>query len=252
MADVEAVRKEREYQEGHYHFAVAGSTGCGKSSMINAIRGIGDREANSAETGIIETTKKVTRYPDNSWFTQGKFVWYDVPGCDTVASSGEENYFNKQGLYIFDAILVAVDLNFSKSTIQIIKNCQKWNIPWYLVRSKADQHIDNLVKQLLQDNDDSAAIANKAVRMAAINRRNEARSTARDTFIANTRKIFSEVLAEAGLPSQEVYIISSATLRATIRNKRRDKNDIDEWKLLEDLARDVFDKGVVKSGERRG
>ena len=78
--EIEVARKNLGYKEGYFHFAVAGSSGCGKSSLINAARGKGDREKDSAKTGIVETTTKISRYPDQSPFTQGKFVWYDVPG----------------------------------------------------------------------------------------------------------------------------------------------------------------------------
>ncbi|KAL7889829.1 hypothetical protein AOLI_G00020870 [Acnodon oligacanthus] len=39
------------------NIAVTGESGSGKSTFINAFRGMGDEEAGSAETGVVETTK---------------------------------------------------------------------------------------------------------------------------------------------------------------------------------------------------
>lgn len=61
--------------------AVTGETGAGKSSFINAIRGVRPGETGAAETGVKETTKKPTpyacpRYPN--------VTFYDLPGIRSM------------------------------------------------------------------------------------------------------------------------------------------------------------------------
>src|SRR6185436_4063074 len=70
-----------------YHFAVAGYTGTGKSSLINALRGCKDTGKGAAKVGVVETTMDIKRYPDKSSIFK-KFVWYDIPGAGTQAIVG--------------------------------------------------------------------------------------------------------------------------------------------------------------------
>ncbi|KAF5309639.1 hypothetical protein D9758_019126, partial [Tetrapyrgos nigripes] len=137
--------KARQYQEGKFHFAVAGLSGSGKSSLVNAFRGILDRNMKAAATGITETTSVIGRYPDPN--PERPFIWYDIPGAGTLKTPDWE-YFNQQGLYIFDGIIILTDNRFTATDIAILRNCARWNIPSFIVRSKSDQHIQNLEKEL--------------------------------------------------------------------------------------------------------
>jgi ATP-dependent Clp protease ATP-binding subunit ClpA len=93
-ADLEDAKRRIGYRDGLYHFAVAGIAGSGKSSLINALRGLQNRDAGAAATGITETTMRVTRFPDSD--PKNPFVWYDIPGGGTLQVR-DWQYFNKQG-----------------------------------------------------------------------------------------------------------------------------------------------------------
>ena len=98
-----------EYNSDKVHIAVCGSSGAGKSSLINAFRGLSNRDAGAAATGVIETTMTITRYPDaRTEFPYSHFVWFDAPGAGTLDIPGWQ-YFNKQGLFIFDVIILVYD-----------------------------------------------------------------------------------------------------------------------------------------------
>ncbi|KAJ6488469.1 hypothetical protein C8R47DRAFT_1215714 [Mycena vitilis] len=76
-ADLEAAKRRIQYRDGLYHFAVAGIAGSGKSSLINALRGLRNRDAGAAATGVTETTLSVDRFPDSDW--------YDFSPCSRTA-----------------------------------------------------------------------------------------------------------------------------------------------------------------------
>jgi hypothetical protein len=98
-----------QYRSDCIHFAVCGSSGTGKSSLINAVRGLANQVDGAAPTGVVETTVKIQRYPDTRKEDPfPRFVWFDVPGGGG-AKITDWQYFNEQGLFIFDVILVVYD-----------------------------------------------------------------------------------------------------------------------------------------------
>jgi ribosome biogenesis GTPase A len=102
-------KKRVQYRPDSLHFAVCGFTGTGKSSLINAVRGLANHENGTAPTGVVETTMKIQRYPDTRKEDPfPRFVWFDVPGGGG-AKVTDWQYFNEQGLFIFDVIVVVYD-----------------------------------------------------------------------------------------------------------------------------------------------
>ncbi|KAI5984424.1 hypothetical protein EDD15DRAFT_2521615 [Pisolithus albus] len=64
LDEIASAKTRVQYEQGRLHFAVAGVTGSGKSSSINAIRGVENRHQHAAETGVVETTVTNGQYPD--------------------------------------------------------------------------------------------------------------------------------------------------------------------------------------------
>ena len=97
-----------------------GSSGSGKSSLINAIRGLENGSPEAAPTGIVETTIAITRYPDpRSELSFKRLVWFDCPGAGTLEIPGWQ-YFNQQGLFIFDIIILVYDSVFISINLYLI------------------------------------------------------------------------------------------------------------------------------------
>jgi Interferon-inducible GTPase (IIGP) len=95
-----------QYDPEKLHFAVCGSSGSGKSSLINAFRGLKNNSPQAAPTGVVETTMAITRYPEELPYK--RLVWYDCPSGGTLEIPGWL-YFNRQGLFIFDIIVLVYD-----------------------------------------------------------------------------------------------------------------------------------------------
>ncbi|KAG2752481.1 P-loop containing nucleoside triphosphate hydrolase protein, partial [Suillus brevipes Sb2] len=212
-----------QYREDLFHIAVAGAAGGGKSSLINAFRGLHNNEIGSATTGISETTMAITRYPDPN--AEYPYVWYDVPGAGTLKTP-EWQYFNTQGLYIYDCIIVLFDNRFTMTDIVILTNCRRFKIPTYIVRSKADQHIRNIMKDrgyTYDSDDDESKVQKKRYYHVA-----------RQELIEQTRQSVKDNLENANMPDQKVYIVSHETMLGVVKAKRP-KKVIDEIELLNDL-----------------
>ena len=98
-----------QYDPEKLHFAVCGSSGSGKSSLINAFRGLKNSSPQAAPTGVVETTKVITRYPEpRQELPYSRFVWFDCPGAGTLEIPGWQ-YFNQQGLFVFDIVILVYD-----------------------------------------------------------------------------------------------------------------------------------------------
>ncbi|PCH37662.1 nucleoside triphosphate hydrolase protein [Wolfiporia cocos MD-104 SS10] len=219
--EFEATKKRLCYQEGIFHFAIAGISGSGKSSLINAFRGLHNSDHGAAPTGVTETTSEITRYPDpnraNPW------VWYDVPGAGTLTIP-DWAYFNQQGLYVFDCIIVLFDNRFTATDVAILKNCRLFNIPAYIVRSKSNQHISNILSDMGYDNGEEHRTL-----------RRTRKKDARDKYITETRASVAHNLEEAGLPLQRVYVVSKETLLKIVKQGHARDEVLDELELLTDL-----------------
>lgn len=188
------------YSATHFHFAIVGRAGSGKSSLINAFRNLGNKDPGAAKTGTRETTLEIGRYPDpgdqppRPWM-----VWFDVPGAGTHRVS-HHDYFIKQGLYVFDLIILAIGDRFEEIDSQILANCARFKIPAFIVRSKADMHIRNSMQEYGIEN---------------IEESRRCYEYCREQFIRDTNTTVEEELTRQGLPLQCVYIVSRDVLRRT-------------------------------------
>ncbi len=63
LEQFESTKMRYGYTPDMVHIAVAGISGCGKSSLVNSFRGLSRKDAGAARTGIVETTMEVARYP---------------------------------------------------------------------------------------------------------------------------------------------------------------------------------------------
>ena len=172
------------------------------------------------------------------------FAWYDVPGSGTLSIS-DWQYFTDQGIYIFDAIIVLFDNRFTAMDVAILRNCARFQISAYIVRSKVSQHIDNMVSDLGGDDfeDNECAVL---------------KAKAREQSISKTRASVVHNLQKAELPEQRVYLADSGTLATTVKASTQHpkrgntlmKNGIDEMELLPALFAEAQRRRVREDNTR--
>ncbi|CAF0858128.1 unnamed protein product [Adineta steineri] len=135
--------------------AVTGSSGQGKSSLINTIRGLKADSDGAAKVDSVECTKNVTEYPDPN---HPNLIYYDLPGVGTPNFSRDE-YFNiikKQtydsvGFEDFDFFLILSADRFTEDDVWLAKYINKHGREFYFIRTK----VDNDLRSSAEDYPDS-------------------------------------------------------------------------------------------------
>jgi GTP-binding protein EngB required for normal cell division len=227
--DVVRMKAKYCYSPGLFHLAVVGTSGCGKSSFINAVRGLSNIDPIAARTGITECTDKATRYPDPR--TNSRIIWYDIPGAGTL-NVPDWQYFNDLGLYIFDCIIVLYDNRFSESDLAILRTCKQFiNVEALIVRSKSDQHINNMACDQMPggfDPYDSDVDDETRHRFLQI------KSKERRRFVDETHQNVQINLESKNLFPQKVYIVCKDAI-LKIWNNSCSSKEIDEAELRNDV-----------------
>ncbi|XP_033985354.1 interferon-inducible GTPase 5-like [Trematomus bernacchii] len=116
------------------HIAVTGETGSGKSTFVNAFRGIDNKDENAAPTGCVETTMKVESYPHPQF---PNVTLWDLPGIGT-SNFPADKYLELVGFEKFDFFIIISADRFRENDVKLALKIQKMGKKFYFVRSKID------------------------------------------------------------------------------------------------------------------
>mmetsp|Transcript_18543 Transcript_18543/g.42037 ORF Transcript_18543/g.42037 Transcript_18543/m.42037 type:complete len:291 (+) Transcript_18543:122-994(+) len=130
--------------KGYLNVGIAGNSGAGKSSFINAVRRCRPRDAGAAKVGVNETTMMPTAY-EFADFPRAR-LW-DLPGAGTELFP-RETYFETIALRHFDIVVVISSQRFTETEVAISKELQRLRIPYFMVRSKVDIDVSNNLNDL--------------------------------------------------------------------------------------------------------
>lgn len=119
------------------NIAVTGESGCGKSSFVNAVRGLGDDEEQSAPTGVVETTMEPTPYPHPKY---PNVILWDLPGIGTPSFKADA-YLQQVGFERYDFFIIIASERFRSSNVDLATKIQSMKKKFYFVRSKIDTDI---------------------------------------------------------------------------------------------------------------
>ncbi|XP_058867208.1 interferon-inducible GTPase 5-like [Acipenser ruthenus] len=123
--------------------AVTGESGAGKSTFINAFRGLGDEDKGSARTGVIETTREVAVYQHPSLPT---IRLWDLPGIGTP-DFRPERYLEDVNLERYDFFIIVASERFKENHALLARSIGSMGKKFYFVRTKVDSDLASSRRQ---------------------------------------------------------------------------------------------------------
>lgn len=117
--------------------AVIGESGTGKSSFINAIRGLGHEEAESADVGTVETTMYKTPYQHPKYTN---VIFWDLPGTGTP-NFHTDTYLDRVGFANYDFFIIISSSRFSVNDALLAQKIKDAGKKFYFVRTKVDSDL---------------------------------------------------------------------------------------------------------------
>ncbi|XP_043542397.1 interferon-inducible GTPase 5-like, partial [Chiloscyllium plagiosum] len=178
---------------------VIGEAGAGKSSLVNALRGVPDDHPGAAPTGVTETTVAPSPYPHPAFH---HVVLWDLPGLGTPDFQ-VESYREKVGFHRYDFFIIVASERFKASHTTLAQWIQESGAHFYFVRSKIDNDI-------------------------AVCQRQQGTITDQHETLHKIREEAVNYLTQQGVHSPQVFLISSPFFE-----------DYDSKQLQETLERDV-------------
>ncbi|CAJ1353163.1 unnamed protein product, partial [Effrenium voratum] len=146
--------------QGQFNFAIIGKSGAGKSTFMNAFRGLRDADPGAAKTGRKETTHHPTPFtipeelmkecPEVVRDKLRRIVLWDLPGAGTP-SHPQESYIKDKGLRYMDGVVIILDTRFTEIDEMLAKAMRKFQVPLSIVRNKMDTEILNAANELDDD-----------------------------------------------------------------------------------------------------
>lgn len=116
---------------------ITGDTGSGKSTFVNAIRGLGDEDPKSAYTGVVEMTVGPTPYAHPKY---PNVVIWDLPGIGAPTFQAEK-YLQRVLPARYDFFIIISSESFAAHHAQLACELRQCRKRFYLIRSKVDVDI---------------------------------------------------------------------------------------------------------------
>ncbi|XP_037008179.1 interferon-inducible GTPase 5-like [Artibeus jamaicensis] len=121
-------------ENGRLDIGITGGTGSGKSTFVNAIRGLGDEDPSSARTGVVEMTVEPTPYPHPKY--PNVIVW-DLPGIGEPTFQAEK-YLQRVLVDRYDFFIIITSESFTAKHAQLARGIRQRSKGFHFVRSKVD------------------------------------------------------------------------------------------------------------------
>ncbi|XP_077192945.1 interferon-inducible GTPase 5-like [Paroedura picta] len=119
--------------------AITGMSGAGKSSLVNALRGMTDCEEDAAETGVTETTLTRKKYTHPTF---PKVTLWDLPGTGTPQFVPKK-YLKDVHFEEYDFFIIVASDRFTSNDVLLAHEIQKLKKKFYYVRTRVDVSIDS-------------------------------------------------------------------------------------------------------------
>ncbi|GCC39884.1 hypothetical protein chiPu_0023579 [Chiloscyllium punctatum] len=144
----------KRFQDTVLHIAVTGESGTGKSSFINALRGVGDADTEAAGIGEMETTMEPTKY---KYPNQDRVAVWDLPGIGTP-NFPAAMYLDRVEFDRYDLFLIVSTTRFKENDMFLAKEIQDRGKKFYFIRNKIDQDLESKERRSISQYDQKEAL----------------------------------------------------------------------------------------------
>ncbi|KAJ3595774.1 hypothetical protein NHX12_005077 [Muraenolepis orangiensis] len=128
--------------------AVTGVSGSGKSSFVNAFRGLHNSDERAASAGVVETTIKPKAFPHP---TNPNVTFWDLPGIGTKQFPAD-HYHKLVKFEKFDFYIIVSSDRFRENDVKLAQRIVEMGKTFYFVRAKIDSNLHS--EQKSQKNHD--------------------------------------------------------------------------------------------------
>nr|XP_006112714.1 interferon-inducible GTPase 5-like [Pelodiscus sinensis] len=182
QADVASITQAEldSFKSTMLNIAVTGETGAGKSSFINALRGLTAEDDGAAPTGVTETTKQPTVYPHPN---HPNVRLWDLPGI-RGPDFHPHTYLRKVNFKTYDFFVIVASERFKFSHAALAQEIGRMGKRFYFVRSKVDEDLRN-------------------------EERDRPRTFRREMVLQRLQADCRENLQRAGMSHPEIFLLSS-------------------------------------------
>ncbi|XP_051877591.1 interferon-inducible GTPase 5-like isoform X2 [Pristis pectinata] len=171
--------KLNKLKSAELHIAVTGESGAGKSTFINAMRGLRSIDEGAAKIGITETTMVPTQYKHPSF---PEVCFWDLPGVGTTTFPVKD-YLREMKFQQYDFFIIISRGRFTENYAKLAQEIKTLGKHFYFVRSQIDNDL-------------------RALEI-------EGRNAERKTELTKIRNACVGCLREAGISQPTVFLISS-------------------------------------------
>lgn len=123
--------------------AITGESGAGKSTFVNALRGLGDEDEGAAATGVTETTTQPTPY---SYPGYPNVILWDLPGIGTPSFQAD-HYLEAVEFSRYDFFIILASERFKENHILLAQAIVGAGKRFYFVRTKVDNDLESMARR---------------------------------------------------------------------------------------------------------
>uniref|UniRef100_A0ACB8FRV6 Uncharacterized protein n=1 Tax=Sphaerodactylus townsendi TaxID=933632 RepID=A0ACB8FRV6_9SAUR len=125
------------------NIAVTGESGAGKSTFVNALRGLSDEDEEAAATGVTETTAQSTPY---SYPGYPNVILWDLPGIGTPNFQAD-HYLEAVEFSRYDFFIILASERFKENHIRLAQAIVGAGKKFYFVRTKVDNDLESMARR---------------------------------------------------------------------------------------------------------
>ncbi|XP_070620227.1 interferon-inducible GTPase 5-like [Erythrolamprus reginae] len=170
----------KEMQNLPVDIAITGDAGVGKSSFVNAFRGVSDDDEEAAEVG--KETLEIKAYPHPSF---PNIKLWDLPGIGTYKVKAA-TYLEKVQFGRYDVFIMVISDRFSENAAMLAKEIQRMKKKFYYVRSRVDDTINNEMRRRNFNMEDTLV----SIRQCCERSLKEAAGVSSSVYLISSREVY--------------------------------------------------------------